>query len=109
MGQVEFLTLKTLKCPYEILSIVVSFDVQHMNTHPDLSTHVNEKLITPFWCRYSLENTDWLVGMKVLSATPLEMGLAGALGLAAGGRGAPAAISGRAPCWRNIQPEPTDR
>jgi len=44
MGAVGFLTLKILKCPYEILKIVVSFDTQHMNTHPDLSTSVSEKL-----------------------------------------------------------------
>lgn len=49
-----------------------------MNTHPDLSTHVNEKLITPFRYSCSLENMDRLVGMKVVSATPLELGVTGA-------------------------------
>lgn len=47
--------------------------------------------------------------MKVLSATSLEMGLAGALGLAVAGWGASAAVGNRAPCRRNIQPEPPDR
>ncbi|KQK83531.1 mirror-image polydactyly protein 1 protein [Amazona aestiva] len=57
-------------------------------------------------CSYNLENMEWLVGMKVVPAAPLEMGLTGALGLAAAGWVAAAASSGRAPCQRNIYLDP---
>ncbi|XP_010283665.1 PREDICTED: mirror-image polydactyly gene 1 protein homolog, partial [Phaethon lepturus] len=47
-------------------------------------------------CSYSLENMDRPVGMKVVSVTPLETGLTGALDQQQSSR------------WRNIQPEPPE-